>query len=84
MASKPSGPLPRFGGPTSKAYFSCQICKKEIRRDKIKEHLAANVDKDILTLAKSLRFQPLVRLPADKRNHTEKVQEFFDTAPCRF
>ena len=78
MTSKPSGPLPRFGGPPSKAYFTCQICKKDIRRDKIKEHLAANVDKDILSLAPSIRSQPLARLTADRRNHTEKVQEFYD------
>ena len=33
---------------------------------------------EVLSLAPSLRSQPLARLTADKRNHTEKVQDFFD------
>ena len=78
MAAKSSGPLPRFGGPPSKSFYTCQICKKQIRRDKIKEHLAASVDMEVLSLAPSLRSQPLARLTFDKRNHTEKVQDYFD------
>ena len=33
---------------------------------------------EVLSLAPSLTSQPLARLTADKRNHTEKVQNFFD------
>ena len=39
MSAKSSGPLPKFGGPPSKTFYVCQICKKKIRRDKIKEQL---------------------------------------------
>ena len=78
MSAKSSGPLPRHGGRPSKSYYSCQICKKEIRRDKVKEHLVANVDMDVLGLVPGLRGQPLARLTSDKRNHTEKVHGVYD------
>jgi hypothetical protein len=75
---KSSGPLPKFGGPPSKSFYVCQICKREIRRVKIREHYGTNVDMDVLKLLHSSRPQHLARLTTDKRAHTEKVQDFFD------
>ena len=74
----PRGPLSKFGGPPSKSFYVCQICKKEIRRDKIGEHLGSNVDMDVLKLLPIMRSQHLARLPPEKRIHTEKVQDYYD------
>ena len=74
----PKGPLPKFGGPPSKSFYVCQICKKEIRRDKIGEHLGSNVDLDTLSLLPIARPLHLARLPPEKRIHTEKVQDYYD------
>ena len=77
-SAKSVGPLPRFGGPASKSYYTCQICFKDIRRDKIKDHLNSNVDCSILKAQSNERSIHIARLPSDKRLHTEKVLSFFD------
>ena len=77
-SSKSSGPLPKHGGPPSKSFYVCQICKRVIRRDEIREHYGTNVDMDALRLPHSTRPQHLARLTPDKRAHTEKVLDFFD------
>ena len=76
--SSARGPLPTFGGPPSKAYYECKICKKVIRRDRIRDHYATNVDKDTLKKPIGNRLFALSRLNADKRNHTEGVADYFD------
>ena len=72
------GPLPKFGGPPSKTFFTCQICKRDFRRDKIKEHYGAYVDLEALNEPAKTRSIALARLSSDKRKHTEKIREFFD------
>ena len=42
------GPLPTFGGPPSKAYYEFKICRKMIRRDRIRYHYATYIDIDTL------------------------------------
>ena len=74
----PRGPLPKFGGPPSKTFFTCQICERDVRRDKIKEHYGAYVDLDALNEPAKTRSIALARLSSDKRKHTEKIREFFD------
>ena len=80
MSKSPRGPLPAFGGPASKAYYVCKMCKKEVRRDKIREHYGVYVDMSILNQTDGrIREQALARLTAEKRTHTEGVKDFFDS-----
>ena len=76
--SSSKGPLPKYGGPPSKSFYVCQICKRELRRDKIAEHYGTTVELEVLKLLPSQRPQHLARLTLDKRNHTDKVQDYFD------
>ena len=81
MSSKsPRGPLPAFGGPPSKTNYVCKICGKEVRRDRLREHYGAYVDMDVLNQPDTrAREQALARLSVEKRNHTERVKDFFDS-----
>ena len=80
MSKSSRGPLPAFGGPASKAYYVCKMCKKEVRRDKICEHYGVYVDMSILNQTDGrIREQALARLTAEKRTHTEGVKDFFDS-----
>ena len=65
------GPLQTFGGPPSKAYYECKICKKVITRDRIRDHHATYVDIDTLKKPTGNRLFSLSRLSAEKRKHTE-------------
>ena len=76
--SSSRGPLPTFGGPPSKAYYECKICKKVIRRDRIRDHYATYIDIDTLKKPMGNRLFAISRLSADKRKHTEGVADYFD------
>ena len=71
------GPLPRAGGPQSKAFYQCKICDKNIRRDKLKEHYGTYVDMIALNNTGQVRSFALSKLASEKRKHTEQVKEFF-------
>ena len=49
------GPLPRFGGPASKAYFKCKICEQEIRKDSIKKHYDTHISIEVLNKPATVR-----------------------------
>ena len=72
------GPLPTFGGPPSKANYGCKICRKVIRRDRLRDHYATYVDIDTLKKPIGNRLFALSRLSAEKRKHTEGVADYFD------
>ena len=72
------GPLQTFGGPPSKAYYECKICKKVITRDRIRDHHATYVDIDTLKKPMGNRLFALSRLSADKRKQNEGVADYFD------
>ena len=78
MSGSSKGPPAKYGGPPSKCFFVCQICNRELRRDKLAEHNETTVDLEVLKLLPSQRTQHLARLASDKRIHNEKVQEYFD------
>ena len=63
MSESSRGPLPAFGGPASdtKAYYVCKMCKKEVRRDNIREHYGVYVNMSILNLLLKLFPGLLVR-----------------------
>ena len=70
--------MSKFGGPPSKAFYTCRICNKEIRRDRIKEHYGAYVDLGSLNQSVESRNIAIARLNVDKRKHTEGVKEYYD------